>query len=420
MAEHFGIPEHIRDAIEAYRQACHDPMAAFFYDLPALAAQGSAMKAALPPGVELYYAIKANSEAAIIDTLAPVVDGLELSSGGEIERACACSTPRPWVLSGPGKLDSDMRAAMTRGVEAFHVESLGEVARLQTIAASLDRVQPVLVRINPSLPEDLSSRLRMAGTATPFGIDEAQLADAVRAVDDAPNLALVGFHVHAMSHQKCERRHQRLLASYLERWPRWRALARHPEQVIQLNVGGGIGVNYLQPSEQFDWPGLCRALEQRLAAMHEPPLVRFEIGRFLSAFCGYYAIEVIDTKVSHGEGFLVCRGGTHQFRLPAAQGHDHPVIHLPRTPRRTLGGESRPWTVVGQLCTPKDVLSRRQELQGVEAGDLLVLPLAGAYAYNISHADFLCHPRPDQVFVRESRESSVPETGGHRRAEPVD
>ncbi|MDL4862359.1 type III PLP-dependent enzyme, partial [Halomonas elongata] len=139
MAEHFGIPEHIRDAIEAYRQACHDPMAAFFYDLPALAAQGSAMKAALPPGVELYYAIKANSEAAIIDTLAPVVDGLELSSGGEIERACACSTPRPWVLSGPGKLDSDMRAAMTRGVEAFHVESLGEVARLQTIAASLDR-----------------------------------------------------------------------------------------------------------------------------------------------------------------------------------------------------------------------------------------------------------------------------------------
>ncbi|TDX32745.1 diaminopimelate decarboxylase [Modicisalibacter xianhensis] len=424
MAEHLSIsehmiPKHVLEAIAAHHRACQDPMAAFFYDLPALAAHGRAMKAALPTGVELYYAIKANSEAAIIDTLAPVVDGLELSSGGEIARACASASPRPWVLSGPGKLDSDMREAMLRGVEALHVESLGEVARLQAIAASLDHLQPVLLRINPALPADLSSRLRMAGTATPFGIDEVQLADAVQAVDDAPNLILVGFHVHAMSHQTCEQRHQRLLASYLERWPCWRALARHPERVTQLNVGGGIGVNYLRPSTQFDWPGLCRALGERLAAMHEPPRVRFEIGRFLSAFCGYYVIEVLDTKVSHGEGFLVCRGGTHQFRLPAAQGHDHPVIHLPRDPERASAGECRPWTVVGQLCTPKDVLSRRQELQGVAVGDLLVLPLAGAYGYNISHADFLCHPRPEQIFVRGSHENREHETRGQRHVEPA-
>lgn len=418
IAEH-SIPDHVLRAIVAHRRAGDAPMAAFFYDLPALAAHGRAMKAALPPGVELYYAIKANSEAAIIETLAPIVDGLELSSGGEIARACASATPRPWVLSGPGKLDSDMREAMSRGVEAFHVESLGEVARLQAIAASRDHHQPVLLRINPALPEELSSRLRMAGTATPFGIDEAQLGDAVRAVDDAANLTLVGFHVHAMSHQACERRHQRLLASYLERWPRWRALARHPERVTQLNVGGGIGVNYLRPSEQFDWLGLCEALGQRLAALPEPPRVRFEIGRFLSAFCGYYAIEVLDTKVSHGEGFVVCRGGTHQFRLPAAQGHDHPVIHLPRDPGRAHQGERRPWTVVGQLCTPKDVLSRRQPLTGVATGDLLVLPLAGAYGYNISHADFLCHPRPDQVFVDASHASRALETRGPRRTEPM-
>jgi diaminopimelate decarboxylase len=429
MAEPAVIPEHtipkrILAAIDDHRRACDDPMAAFFYDLPALKAHGRALKAALPLGVELYYAIKANSEAAIIDTLAPIVDGLELSSGGEIARACASATPRPWVLSGPGKLDADMREAMAQGVEAFHVESLGEVARLQAIAASLNHVQPVLLRINPTLPEEFSSRLRMAGTATPFGIDEAQLADAVRAVDAAENLALVGFHVHAMSHQRCERRHQRLLDAYLERWPRWRALARDPERVTQLNVGGGIGVNYLQssslhPPAQFDWAGLCEALGARLAAMPEPPRVRFEIGRFLSAFCGYYAIEVLDTKVSHGEGFLVCRGGTHQFRLPAAQDHDHPVIHLPHDPERARAGERRPWTVVGQLCTPKDVLSRHQALAGVAVGDLLVLPLAGAYGYNISHADFLCHPRPEQVFVGEPQDRRELEARESGRAEPA-
>lgn len=416
MVEHVTIPSHVLVAIEKYQRQCSDPMAAFFYDLPALAAHGAAIKAALPANVELYYAIKANSEAAIIDTLAPIVDGLELSSGGEIERACNSATPRPWVLSGPGKLDSEMRHAILQGVEAFHIESLGEIARLQSIAASLQRTQPVLLRINPSLPEAFSSRLKMAGAATPFGIDEAQLADAVSAVDSAANLSLRGFHIHAMSHQKSEQRHQQLLGFYLQRWPQWRALARNPGQLTQLNVGGGIGVNYLQPAQQFDWLSLCLALGQQLETMHEPPLVRFEIGRFLSAFCGYYVIEVIDTKVSHGEGFLVCRGGTHHFRLPAAQGHDHPVIHLPRDSSlssNSSAGEYQPWTVVGQLCTPKDVLSRHQSLRDVAIGDLLVLPLAGAYGYNISHTDFLCHPRPEQIFVTHALDSQATETATH-------
>jgi diaminopimelate decarboxylase len=121
---------------------------------------------------------------------------------------------------------------------------------------------------------------------------------------------------------------------------------------------------------------------------------------------------VIDTKVSHGEGFLVCRGGTHQFRLPVAQGHDHPVIHLPRRsslPSPSNAIEYPPWTVVGQLCTPKDVLSRHQSLRDVAIGDLLVLPLAGAYGYNISHVDFLCHPRPEQIFVTHASDSLATE-----------
>ncbi|WP_413616053.1 hypothetical protein MRB56_05360 [Halomonas cupida] len=409
------LPLNVIQAISNQRRQLADPMAAFFYDLNALSGHARQLKAELPEGVELYYAIKANSEAPILETLAPIVDGFELSSGGEIARACGCSQPRPWVLSGPGKLDSDMRQAIANGIEAFHVESVGEIARLQNIARDMGQPQSVLLRINPSLPEAAGSRLQMAGAPTPFGIDEADLAEAVQAVDNASHLKLVGFHVHAMSHQQDVERHQQLIAWYLARWPEWQALAKDPEALVQLNVGGGIGVNYLidQPGgeQQFDWPALCRSLESQLNAMHNPPRLRFEIGRFLTAFCGYYVIEVLDRKFSHGEGFLVCRGGTHQFRLPAAQSHDHPVIHLPQP--GTVDGESGSWSVVGQLCTPKDVLSRHRHLQNVAVGDLLVLPLAGAYGYNISHADFLCHPRPAQHFITEhlisDHETSMPQ-----------
>jgi diaminopimelate decarboxylase len=392
------LPAAVLTAIDEARQQHEDPLALFIYDLDALKQHVTQVMAALPEGVELYYAIKANSEPQILATVAPLVHGFEISSGGEIDRLQACPIAKPFIFSGPGKLDSDLRLALQHQVEAIHIESLNEIVRLQRLAKEAGRVQEVLLRINPQLPSPLSSKLAMAGTATPFGIDESALAQAVNWVDNASHLRLKGFHVHAMSHQSQVERHEQLLDLYLARWPQWKALYSNPTMVTHLNVGGGIGVNYLG-SQQFDWQRLCAHLGRSLAACADAPIVRFEPGRFISAYCGYYAIEVLDTKTSHGKHFLVCRGGTHQFRLPVAQGHDHPVIHLPR--HQALPGTlEQAWTVVGQLCTPKDVLSRDCPLTDVEVGDMLVLPLAGAYGYNISHADFLCHPRPPQLFLQ--------------------
>lgn len=398
------LPAAVVEQARALANAQADPVSAFIYDLGALRRHVQWLKSHLPQGVELYYAIKANSEPQIMEAMAPSVDGFEISSGGEIERVLKCPLPRKFIFSGPGKLDSDLHRALAQQVEMIHVESLDEIRRLNAIAARLERRQPVLIRINPQLPAYLATKLSMAGTPTPFGIDEQQLAQAVALVEQSGHLVLSGFHIHAMSHQLEVERHRQLLDWYLDKWPSWKALAKDARTVRYLNVGGGMGVNYLQP-EQFDWPRLCRHLEERLAREPQAPVVRFEPGRFVTAFCGYYLMQVLDRKHSHGRDFAICRGGTHQFRLPAAQAHDHPVIHLPqRRPegRPANAGAKRKWskwTVVGQLCTPKDVLSRDVELADPEVGDLLVLPLAGAYGYNISHADFLCHPRPLQVFI---------------------
>ncbi|WP_187776045.1 type III PLP-dependent enzyme [Salinicola corii] len=402
------LSDSVRQAILDRRESLGEPMAAFFYDLAALAAHAETVKRALPVGVELFYAIKANSEPAILDTLAPIVDGFELSSGGELERAAECRQRLPWVLSGPGKLDTDLRRALELGVEAIHVESLGEIERLAHIADRLGRDQSVFLRVNPELPEAFSTRLNMAGSATPFGLDETDLPSAIALVAASTHLHLHGFHVHAMSHQKSVERHCALMDLLLEKWEQWCALLGPDTRPTHLNVGGGIGVDYLTDT-RFNWPALCAHLETRLASLESPPRVRFEIGRYLSAFCGFYAVEVLDRKTSHGEHFLICRGGTHHFRLPAAQGHDHPVIHLPRH-RDSANGDPQRFNVVGQLCTPKDVFSRACWLRDIEVGDLLVLPLAGAYGYNISHADFLCHPRPPLFFLSNAPEAA-PDVG---------
>jgi Diaminopimelate decarboxylase len=113
---------------------------------------------------------------------------------------------------------------------------------------------------------------------------------------------------------------------------------------------------------------------------------------------------VLELKRSHGEWFAVCLGGTHHLRTPAAKGHDQPLAVLP------VEGWDRPWerpeaggrervTFVGQLCTPKDVLARRVDAGRVRSGDLVAFAMAGAYAFNISHRDFLLHPAPTVVHV---------------------
>ena len=173
-----------------------------------------------------------------------------------------------------------------------------------------------------------------------------------------------------------------------------------------MNFGGGIGVNYADLGEHFDWKsftrGLGRLVEWSFPAHWQE--IDFECGRFLVAACGYYAAEILDVKRNHGENYLVLRGGTHHFRLPVSWQHNHPftIVPVDRWPLRCPRPEVRdePVTVVGELCTPKDVLARDVVVSRVRAGDVLLFSHTGAYGWEISHHDFLSHPHPDQVFVR--------------------
>ncbi len=193
------------------------------------------------------------------------------------------------------------------------------------------------------------------------------------------------------------------------------AKARAVDQHIPLIVGG--------PAKTEE--GIAQALAQRVTRFHAESVLElhrisavercvpahwreidFECSRFLVAACGYYAVEVLDIKRNHGVNYLVVRGGTHHFRLPASWQHSHPftVVALDRWPLRCPRPEVRdqPVTVVGELCTPKDVLARDVVVPRVRAGDVLVFHHAGAYGWEISHHDFLTHPHPNHVFLRKA------------------
>ncbi|MFF4173110.1 type III PLP-dependent enzyme [Streptomyces sp. NPDC001744] len=378
---------------------------AYVYDLAALREHAASVRAALPANVELYYAAKANPEPEVLAALGPYTDGYEVSSGGELAHVAKAVPGRPLAFGGPGKTPAELAEALGRGVSRFHVESLHDLAVLGTLSAGLApgaRV-PVLLRFNLPLANAslAGSSLTMGGRPTPFGLDPADADTAVRLLVDGryPHLELRGVHAHLASGLEAPD----LLAA-AESVVTWSAglAARHRFRLAEVNVGGGMNVDYTAPGSRFDWTAYGAGLA-RLTAAHPGLTVRIEPGRALTAYCGWYATEVLDVKDSHGETFAVVRGGTHHLRTPATKGHDQPCSVLPVEtwphpwPRPSAG---RPLVnLTGQLCTPKDLLARRVPAPGLRAGDRVAFALAGAYAWNISHHDFLMYPRPTFHFL---------------------
>ncbi|WP_445372381.1 type III PLP-dependent enzyme [Methylomonas sp. HW2-6] len=396
-------------AIAAARDAhaaADSPLCAYLYDLNALAQHAARLRADLPKHCDLFYAIKANSELPLLTTLAPLLDGFEASSGGEIAWIRRHFAQLPLIFSGPGKLDSELELAIKHGA-TVHVESLHELERLAALARASGQSVSLLLRVNPALAELATTTLVMGGKPTQFGIATEHIPACLERLQQEPALILCGFHFHLLSHQLNADKHLQLLAAYLRQTRQW--CEQYGLHIEHINVGGGIGVNYREPHQQFDWPRFSRGLadlplpEWRAGDSRCQPRLRFELGRFVSAFCGYYATEVVDIKDAGERTFAVVRGGTHHFRTPAAQGHSHPfrilaVEDWPRIYRRPAV-RGRPVTVVGQLCTPKDVLASDTPVERLRVGDLLLFPYAGAYAWHISHHDFLRHPHPRHIYL---------------------
>jgi diaminopimelate decarboxylase len=379
----------------------------YIYDLGSLREHAASVRAALPEGVELYYAAKANPEPEILAALAPSVDGYEVSSGGELAHVATAVPGRPLAFGGPGKTPAEISAALDLAVGRFHVESAYELRMLAALAAARPAPQGrlgVLLRFNLTVEEGrlASGSLTMGGGPSPFGLDPSGAEAAVRALTDGshPHLELLGVHAHLASGLAAPE--QLAVAGSVVRWAVGLA-ARHRFDLREVNVGGGMSVDYTRPAARFDWAAYGAGLARLLAA-HPGLRLRIEPGRALTAYCGWYATDVLDVKPSHGEEFAVLRGGTHHLRTPAAKGHDQPCALLP------VDDWPHPWprssarqervTLVGQLCTPKDVLARRVPAPGLRAGDRVLFALAGAYAWNISHHDFLMHPRPGVHFLR--------------------
>jgi len=371
----------------------------YAYDRQLLRQRVAELRAALPPEVELHYAMKANPMPAVVALMAGLVNGIDVASAGELKVALDVGAdPAEISFAGPGKRESELRQAVAAGV-LINIESLRELRLLGPIAQALGCPARVAVRVNPDF-ELKGSGMKMGGGPKQFGIDVEQLPEAFAAIV-AQGLQFEGFHLFAGSQNLRPESICEAQQKSFELALRLAALA--PAPVRFLNLGGGFGIPYFPGEQRLDLAPIganLAALVQR--AKTELPQARLviELGRYLVGEAGVYVAQVLDRKVSRGQVFLVTDGGLHHHL--SASGNfgqvvrkNYPVTIVPAVQR----GAPEPASVVGPLCTPLDLLADRMLLPQADVGDLVVVFQSGAYGLTASPQDFLGHPHGVEVLV---------------------
>lgn len=378
----------------------------YAYDLETVSGQAAALRDVLPSSFELAYAVKANPSLGIVVHLVGLGLGADVASAGELATALRAGVaPEGIVMTGPGKRDDELVAAVAAGIRAITVESLGELERLDVIAARARVRVPVLLRSAVS-PEARLERVRLVGDdgAGKFGMGSDDLIEAARRAVRSSNLEPLGVHAFGASNV--------LDAS---------ALAAHVEATVDLgrdlaaragfplrlvDAGGGLGIPYEGHEESLDLVGFGRRLAALAERMAADPVTRrtrvlLEPGRFLVGPAGAYVARVVDRKTVDGRDVVILDGGIHHLLRPALTGQEHRV-------RRVGGagdgsGRFAPVTIAGPLCSGLDVLATEAMIQAPELGDLVAVLDVGAYGFTESMPYFLSHPIPAEVAVWSGR-----------------
>ncbi len=357
------------------------------------------LRGALPPAIELHYAVKANPMPAVVQHMAGLVDGLDVASLGELRVALDSGTnPSRISFAGPGKRPVELTAAIAAGI-TVNLESPGELETLARLGQEQGRRPQVAVRINPDF-ELKTSGMKMGGGPKPFGVDAEQVPALLRRIGEL-GLDFQGFHIFTGSQnlraEAIVEAHDRSFELAL------RLAAETPGPLRLLNIGGGFGIPYFPGDRPLDLAPIATNLERWLpvvkARLPQAQVV-LELGRYLVGEAGIYVAEVVDRKVSRGHTFLITDGGLHHHL--AASGNfgqvirkNYPVV----IGNRVIGSERETVSVVGPLCTPLDILADRMELAKADIGDLIVVFQSGAYGLTASPTAFLGHPPCVEILV---------------------
>lgn len=366
----------------------------YVYSASRIRANYRALKTALPE-VNICYAVKANSNQAVLGVLGKMGAGADIVSGGELQRALKAGIPpEQIVFSGVGKGDAEIRTALQACIHQINVESIAEIGQINTIASQLGRKAPIVLRVNPDVTGDTHHKISTGGKGDKFGIDHEQLLEAAAVAKSYDHIQLTGLACHIGSQLfdlEAYRRAYGVIAQYVAE------LRAAGHVITRLDLGGGMGVPY-KGEVPFDTEGYGRMVTEVLGGLGCS--LTIEPGRYIVADAGVLLSSVQLVKQGVAQNFVVIDAAMNDLVRPAMYDAWHGIRAVHQAP------EGMPVDVVGPVCESSDCFASDRSLPPLQAGDLVVLETAGAYGAAMS-STYNTRALVPEVLVEGSRYAVV-------------
>jgi diaminopimelate decarboxylase len=349
------------------------------------------------------YAVKANSNLAVLSTLAREGAGFDIVSGGELYRVLAAGgDPSSVIFSGVGKTEAEIRFALAQGIHSFNCESESELELISCISVSLGRTASIAIRVNPDVNAVTHPYISTGLREHKFGIDiETAEATYERAVQ-LPGIAAEGVSCHIGS-QILD------VSPLLEAADKTMALVKRLRAlslpIRYVDLGGGLGVPYRSSERAISVTALIEKLRPKIQALDITLML--EPGRSVVAEAGVLLTRVLLVKQNGPKSFVIVDAGMNDLIRPALYQAHHEIIPV----ELPSGREETKADIVGPVCETGDFFARGRKLLAIRAGDLLAIRTAGAYGFVLA-SNYNARPRPcellidgDQVHIARKRET---------------
>lgn len=379
VAERFGTPCYVysRTALTAAYGAYRD----------ALATHGLSERSLV------CYAVKANSNLAILNLFARLGAGFDIVSGGELARVIAAGgDPQKVVFSGVGKSRDDMRAALQAGVHCFNVESASELDQLNAVARGLDCQAPISLRVNPDVDAKTHPYISTGLKSSKFGVDFAEAFELYQRAASLSNLRITGIDCHIGSQLLDPAPAAEAIDKVLSLVDRLAAVGITLEHI---DVGGGMGIQYRADEPAPSAADYLAPLLTKLSGRKERLV--FEPGRSLVGNAGLLLTRVDVLKPGAHKNFAIVDAAMNDLMRPALYDAWHEIVKVNAEPTDTEKALTRRYEVVGPVCESGDFLGHDRDLALAE-GDLLAILSAGAYGMAMS-SNYNSRPRAAEVMV---------------------
>ena len=338
------------------------------------------------------YAMKANSNQAVLKTLAQAGAGMDVVSGGEYLRAKAAGVSGDKIVfSGVGKTADEIRLALDGGIRQFNVESEPEMAVLDHVARSMGKVAPITIRVNPDVDAKTHAKIATGKSENKFGIPIARARDVYKMAAGMAGLKVIGIDVHIGSQLTDLAPYRQ---AYLKVAELTEELRADGHEITRLDLGGGLGIPYARSNEAPPLPSDYGKLVKETLG-HLGCEIEIEPGRLIAGNAGLMVSEVIYVKSGEGRDFLIVDGAMNDLIRPAMYEAHHDIIPVVEP---AVGVEQQPIDIVGPICESGDTFAKQRLMPPLASGDLVAFRSAGAYGAVMS-SEYNSRPLIPEVLV---------------------